>query len=451
MEDKELLRKIKLSLSKNENIDVDVYNEYISTSKLYKKDTADYLLVVKSSFGLKTIKHIEGIIEEAIKQELGHNIFLSFIDEKKYKKEQTDQQINTIKQANNNFIKKSKKTNQNTFDNFVVGPSNEQVFIAAKTVSNEPGVVYNPLFIYGESGMGKTHILKSAKNYMQTNFLELKIAYMNAEEFARKVADVLQKTHKEIEEFKKDLLENDVLIIDDIQFLSKKEKTNEIFFTVFNNFIENDKQLIFSSDKSPELLNGFDNRLITRFNMGLSLPIKSLDIKTATAIIKKEIKDQNISLEVTAEAINFLSNYYADDVRKIKGSIAQLNFWSQLNPDQTIITIDTVTELFKGIPTSKFGILNVKKIKEVVSEKYGVSVNAIEGKGRAKQVVIARHVAMYLTKDILNHTLVKIGEEFGSRDHTTVISAERKILRLLKEDKQFKKTVDNLRSKILTK
>lgn len=459
MEDKDLLKKLKLSLSENPNIDEAVYNEYISTSKLYKKAENEYVFVVKSIFGLKTIKHIESVIHEVIKKELNNEVLLSFTDEKKYKKEQetlsnqvTKQEEQVSKPTKSSLLsKKPSRLIGNTFDNFVVGPSNEQAFLAAQTVAKNPGFTYNPLFIYGESGMGKTHILKATKNYIENNFSDLKVVYMSGEEFARKAIDVLQKTHQEIETFKDEILINDVLIIDDIQFLSNKIKTNELLFTIFNNFIEYFKQLIFSSDKSPEQLNGFDNRLITRFNMGLSIPIMNLDIKTATAIIKKELKEQNPNLEFSQEAISFLSNYYADDVRKIKGSISRLNFWMLQNPDQKIISIDIVTELFKGVPTSKFGILNVKKIKEVVSEKYGISVNAIDGKGRAKPVVMARHTAMYLTKIILNHTLVQIGEEFGGRDHTTVINAERKINRMLKTDKDFKKVMENLKSKILVK
>ncbi|MDQ0567689.1 chromosomal replication initiator protein DnaA [Mycoplasma yeatsii] len=457
MEEKDLLKKLKLSLSENPNIDEAVYNEYISTSKLYKKSENEYVFVVKSIFGLKTIKHIEGVIQDVIKKELHNEVLLSFTDEKKYKKEQealssqATKQEEQVKPKSSSLLKKPSRLIGNTFDNFVVGPSNEQAFLAAQTVAKNPGFAYNPLFIYGESGMGKTHILKATKNYIENNFSDLKVVYMSGEEFARKAIDVLQKTHQEIEAFKDDILINDVLIIDDIQFLSNKIKTNELLFTIFNNFIEYDKQLIFSSDKSPEQLNGFDNRLITRFNMGLSIPIMNLDIKTATAIIKKELKEQNPNLDFSPEAINFLSNYYADDVRKIKGSISRLSFWMLQNPDQTIISIDTVTELFKGVPTSKFGILNVKKIKEVVSEKYGVSVNAIDGRGRAKAIVEARHIAMYLTKIILNHTLVQIGEEFGGRDHTTVINAERKINKMLKDNKEFKKIMENLKAKILAK
>ncbi|QVK06008.1 chromosomal replication initiator protein DnaA [Mycoplasma mycoides] len=446
----DILKELKLSLMANKNIDESVYNDYIKTINIHKKGISDYIVVVKSQFGLLAIKQFRQTIENEIKNILKEPVNISFTYEQEYKKQlEKDELIN--KDHSDIITKKVKKNNENTFENFVIGASNEQAFIAVQTVSKNPGISYNPLFIYGESGMGKTHLLKAAKNYIESNFSDLKVSYMSGDEFARKAVDILQKTHKEIEQFKNEVCQNDVLIIDDVQFLSYKEKTNEIFFTIFNNFIENDKQLFFSSDKSPELLNGFDNRLITRFNMGLSIAIQKLDNKTATAIIKKEIKNQNIKSEVTSEAINFISNYYSDDVRKIKGSVSRLNFWSQQNPEEKIITIEIISDLFRDIPTSKLGILNVKKIKEVVSEKYGISVNAIDGKARSKSIVTARHIAMFLTKEILNHTLAQIGEEFGGRDHTTVINAERKIETMLKKDKQLKKTVDILKNKILTK
>ncbi|ACU79064.1 chromosomal replication initiator protein DnaA [unidentified plasmid] len=446
----DILKELKLSLMANKNIDESVYNDYIKTINIHKKGISDYIVVVKSQFGLLAIKQFRQTIENEIKNILKEPVNISFTYEQEYKKQlEKDELIN--KDHSDIITKKVKKINENTFENFVIGASNEQAFIAVQTVSKNPGISYNPLFIYGESGMGKTHLLKAAKNYIESNFSDLKVSYMSGDEFARKAVDILQKTHKEIEQFKNEVCQNDVLIIDDVQFLSYKEKTNEIFFTIFNNSIENDKQLFFSSDKSPELLNGFDNRLITRFNMGLSIAIQKLDNKTATAIIKKEIKNQNIKSEVTSEAINFISNYYSDDVRKIKGSVSRLNFWSQQNPEEKIITIEIISGLFRDIPTSKLGILNVKKIKEVVSEKYGISVNAIDGKARSKSIVTARHIAMFLTKEILNHTLAQIGEEFGGRDHTTVINAERKIETMLKKDKQLKKTVDILKNKILTK
>ncbi|AVP49558.1 helix-turn-helix domain-containing protein [Williamsoniiplasma luminosum] len=249
---------------------------------------------------------------------------------------------------------------------------------------------------------------------------------------------------------KKEFISNDFLLIDDIQFLAKKEKTNEILFTIFNHFLENKKQLVFSSDKVPDQLNGFDNRLITRFNLGLTTQIKPLDLDTALDIVDAEFKTQGLNKEVPEEVKNHCAKFYANDVRKIKGCIRKIVFWISTTED-SVLDIDLLNEIFKDIPVVNLGILNVKKIKEVVSEKYGVALKTLDGKVRTKENVNARHVAMYLTREILGHSLTAIGSEFGGRDHTTVMSGIKKIENSIKAEKSFKNQIEALKNKIMSK
>ncbi|WP_031542396.1 chromosomal replication initiator protein DnaA [Mesoplasma photuris] len=440
MEKTELWLKIKDNLANNPLVDQAIYNDYLAPSKLFENENNEYLLIVSSKFGLSMVEAILPLISEELKSTLGKSVILSL------------QTRDTFNKTQKNNDQKNKPVNDKfTFSNFVVGESNSQAFFAAEMVSKNPGQSsFNPLFIYGDSGLGKTHLLKAIKSKIDSEN-KLKVVYLSSEMFIKQVQDIIHQGHKEIEAFKESILENDMLIIDDVQFLAKKEKTNEIFFTIFNSFIENDKQLVFSSDKSPDALNGFDNRIITRFNLGLTTSINILDIDTAIAIIENEIKIQGIKVKVDDEAIKFLASYYADDVRKIKGSIAKINFWWLQNSTVKLITLDLISQLFKDVPTSNLGVLNIKKIKEVVSEKYGVTITSINGKARTGNIVNARHVAMYLTKDILGHSLNQIGTEFGGKDHTTVINAVDKITKLIASDNEFSNTIEVLKNKILTK
>ncbi|WP_026389440.1 chromosomal replication initiator protein DnaA [[Acholeplasma] multilocale] len=442
MNETELWLEIKKVLSSNPNVDQEVYNDYISNAKLIKNDKDEYSLIVKSKFAASVITPNQDIIINELKNHLGKSVLFEIITNDIYKKTQK-----VIKNAEVNKTSAYKFS----FETFIHGESNNQAFLASKTVSNNPGQQFNPLFIYGDSGLGKTHLLHAINHEISTNKPELKVLYLSSEVFIKGLVDIIYQGHDAIEKYKDEITQNDVLIVDDIQFLAKKEKTNEVFFTIFNHFIENGKQLVFSSDKSPDHLNGFDNRMITRFNLGLTTSIKTLDFETAHSIVESEIKSQGIIQKVEEEAIKYLASYYADDVRKIKGSVSKISFWSIQNTVDTPVDMEVISELFKDVPTSNLGVLNVKKIKEVVGESYGVTIKSIDGKARTANIANARHLSMYLAKEILNHSLSQIGTEFGGKDHTTVISAMKKMTKLIASDKEFNNVVETLKNKILTK
>lgn len=448
MNENELWLKIKESLSTSEIVDEEVYNDYITTAKLIKNDQDEYNLVVKSQFAIRVITPLKDIIVKEIKKYLGRLVIFNFITAAQYKENQKQlKEILATKPVSQIIAKKYNAT----FENFIEGESNKQAFLASKMIAHNPGKQYIPLFIYGDSGLGKTHLLHAIYNEISDNKPELKTLFLSSEALIKRVVDVLYKDHEAIEAFKEEIMAYDVLLIDDIQFLAKKEKTNEIFFTIFNHFIENSKQLVFSSDKSPDNLNGFDKRIITRFDMGLTTSIKTLDFETAALITKAEIRMQGIKQSISYEALNYIATYYADDVRKIKGSISKISFWGIQNEPTVEIDMEVISTLFKDVSTANLGILNVKKVKEIVGEKYGVSVKSIDGKARTANIANARHLSMYLVKNILNHSLSQIGNEFGGKDHTTVINAVNKIENLINTDKNFKLVVEVLKTKILSK
>lgn len=441
MKEVAIFNELKTWLTSSSKIDQQIYNDYLASAKFIQNTENDFTIVVNSSFGVKMVEPLLPLINEKIKSFKGHNILINVISEDEYKKH--------VK-WNNKPVKTANLTNESSFANFVIGASNKQAYKAAKAVIENPGK-FNPLFIYGDSGLGKTHLLKAIKQDLGDNHKELNCVYVNSDDFGRKVVDVIHQGHEAIETFKNQYINADVLLIDDIQFLAKKEKTNEILFTIFNNYIENGKQLVFSSDKIPDELNGFDARLITRFNLGLTTPLNVLDFETAYLIVEAELMAKNLHTKIDKSAKEYIAKNLANDVRKIKGSVTKISFWLSMNDDIEIIDMKAINDLFKDIPTSNLGILNVKKIKEIVGEKYGVSIKLIDGKARTANIANARHVAMFLTKDVLDHSLSQIGIEFGGKDHTTVMSAINKISKSMTKDKEFKKIIEILKNKILSK
>ncbi|ASZ08754.1 chromosomal replication initiator protein DnaA [Mesoplasma chauliocola] len=441
METKKLWEQI-ISKLKNENlIDADIIEEYITTSELINVSSKEYVILVRSNLGVTILNELKDVFIYEFKTVLGEFVSVEFSTKTIFNK---NKPMNIKVQA---VSEKELPTNALTFSNFIVGASNKQANLAAKSVVSNPGSTFNPLFIYGESGLGKTHLLQAIKNEAWLN--NKKVLYLTSEDFTKTVVNALNKgDFNEIETLKNEMNLNDFFILDDVQFLSKKDKTNEFFFNIINNFTENGKQLVFSSDKTPELLNGFDKRMITRFNSGLTTPITALDVPTAKLIIEWEIKKQGLKQKIKEEAVIYLAQNFSDDVRKIKGLVNRLSFFGIQNDESYVIELDDVIDLFKDTPSANLGLLNVKKIKEIVAKKYDVTIKAIDGKARTTDIKNARHLSMYFAKIILNHTSTQIGAEFGGRDHSTVLSAISRIEKLIYKEKEFKKIVESLKNEI---
>ncbi|ATZ21209.1 chromosomal replication initiator protein DnaA [Mesoplasma tabanidae] len=443
METKKIWDQLVFKLTKEKLIDQDIIEEYVATSELHKLSDKEFVVLVRSNLGVTILNEFKDVFIYEFKKILNDYVSVEFstkeVFDKNHKKEE--------KKENNSLTLPAGAL---TFDNFIVGSSNKQANLAAKSVIANPGSSFNPLFIYGDSGLGKTHLLQAIKNQASLN--DKKVLYLTSEEFTKKVVNALNKGDlSEIEELKMEINSNEFFILDDVQFLSKKDKTNEFFFNIINNFTDNGKQLVFSSDKTPELLNGFDKRMITRFNSGLSTPINSLDIPTAKLIIEWEIKKQGLKQKVKEDAVVYLAQNFSDDVRKIKGLVNRLLFFGIQNDLGHVIDLEDVIDLFKDTPSANLGLLNVKKIKEVVAKKYDVTLKAIDGKARTTAIKNARHLSMYFAKIILNHTSTQIGAEFGGRDHSTVLSAISRIEKLIYKEKEFKKIVESLKNEIIGK
>lgn len=436
---------IKTTLATDASVESNIYNSYIAPAKLIQSEEEnEYLIVVTSLVAKNFLVDFLPLINDLIKRKLHHNVGLKILTTKEYnvqKKTQPEQPslVSVVKSKYN-------------FANFVVGESNQQAYKAAKKVGEKLGTLWNPLFIYGDSGLGKTHLLKAIEGEINTNPLRLKTHYLTSERFGSVVVDLISKGHQVIEEYKKKLNDYDVLLIDDIQFLAKREKTNEVLFSIFNNFIEEDKQLVITSDKGPDELNGFDQRMITRFNLGLSVKVQAPDTRTATLIIEEIIRDNYPEMSLTEEAIKYLAAYYSSDIRKIYGTINRIAFWkeSEHSTMTAPINLGDVQYVLRDVPIANIGKLSTTKIKDIVAQRYGVTVKQIDGKTRTAPVTNARHVAMFLTKDILGLSYVKIGISFGNKDHTTVLNAVDKIQKRSEADKDFKKVLATIKNDITT-
>ena len=338
-----------------------------------------------------------------------------------------------------------------TFENFVVGPSNKESYMASLAVAMNPGrKTYNPLFIYGDSGLGKTHLLCAIGNYIKNKFPERKILYISCMDYVNNVGKAIK--NKTIEDYKNQLNSLDILIVDDIQLLAGKEKSKEIFFNVFNELYDNGKQIILASDRPPVMIKDVEARLVSRFSQGLSVSVTTPEFETAYRILEMKIKSLGMEPNsIDPEVISFMATNFSSDVRKLEGSLNRLLFYSINFSDNSAITLDLAMEAFKNdlINVPNKNELKVKDIVNAVVEYYGIDKNLLVGKTRTQKVATPRHIAMYLCRKHLDVSYDKIGEEFGGRDHSTVLSAYEKIEKMVKTNEEYKRAVRDIESTLI--
>lgn len=321
-----------------------------------------------------------------------------------------------------------------TFDNFVVGDCNRESHSAALACAAKPGQFFNPLFIYGNSGLGKTHLLMAIANYVLKNDPTKKVYYTESLKFVETVVNAIREN--KIEKFKKFMYDIDLLLIDDIQFLAGKEKSHEIFFTIYNELINNRKQICIASDRQPNEIRGLEDRLISRFSSGLSVGIDSPEFETSLAILQVKIKQNGYGIEdVDQEGLAYIASNFSGNVRNLEGAWNRVLFYAiQFQPDGGVIRFETIMEALKSqaVVSDKTG-LSPKKIIRAVADYYGLTHQQITSKTRTKNIANARHISIYLCRKLLDLQYNKIGDEFGGRDHSTIISS------CLKIEKEIKK------------
>ncbi|CZF84851.1 chromosomal replication initiation protein [Grimontia sp. AD028] len=324
------------------------------------------------------------------------------------------------------------------FTNFVEGKSNQLALAAARQVADNPGAAYNPLFLYGGTGLGKTHLLHAVGNAISDRKTDARVVYMHSERFVQDMVKALQ--NNQIEEFKRYYRSVDALLIDDIQFFANKERSQEEFFHTFNALLEGNQQIILTSDRYPKEISGVEDRLKSRFGWGLTVAIEPPELETRVAILMKKAEDHNIRLP--DEVAFFIAKRLRSNVRELEGAlnrvIANANFTGRA------ITIDFVREALRDLLALQEKLVTIDNIQKTVAEYYKIKMADLLSKRRSRSVARPRQVAMALSKELTNHSLPEIGDAFGGRDHTTVLHACRKIEQLREESHDIKEDYSNL-------
>jgi chromosomal replication initiator protein len=330
-----------------------------------------------------------------------------------------------------------------TFDNFVVGGSNELARAACFAVSQNIGHIYNPLFIYGGVGLGKTHLIQSIGNEIIKKNSDLRVKYITSERFTSELIDSIKSG--KISEFKQYYQKIDLLIIDDIQFISGKEKTQEEFFHIFNHLYQLDKQIVLSSDRAPKAIQILEERLKSRFEGGMIADVSRPDLETRVAILKKKAADQGLNME--DEALEFIASSVKNNIRELEGAFNRVYVSAQLSNDE--ISVGYVKKILSELISSgkKKGITH-KHIIKAISAFYDISETDLVAKNRKQEVVKPRQVAMYLMRSELQHSFPGIGEKLGGRDHTTALHAYEKILEAIEKDEKLAEEVNYLREQL---
>lgn len=342
-------------------------------------------------------------------------------------------------------FKISKLTNLNpryAFENFIVGPFNEMAHAAAWAISENPGTDYNPFFLYGGVGLGKTHLLQAIGNKIIKDFPEKKVKYIPAERFVAGIVNSIK--NQDIEKFKSEHQKIDVLIIDDIQFLAGKEKTQEEFFHLFNALYEKNKQVILSSDRLPKAIPSLAERLRSRFEGGMIADIGLPDYETRLAILKSKIKQKE--LDFSEQTLNFIASNIKDNIRELEGALNRLAAFQKLN--KKTLDLETIQSLLKKIIQTPFRIITFNHIIKSVAEFYDLKEKDLLISSRKKEIVRPRQIVMYLLREELKSSYPTIGRKLGGKDHTTVIYGCEKIIKELEKNDRLSEEIKLIKQKI---
>ena len=431
------------------------YDTWFSTSKLVELNEEHAVIIVPT---IAHKKHLSesyiDIISDIFNSITGTNFNFEFVLENEYNNKKI-----TVKKEEEEELgvpyNSSEKANLNpdyVFENFIVGESNRFAQATALAVAENPGKMYNPLFIYGNSGLGKTHLMQAIGNYIVKN-TNKRVLYVTSDQFINDFLGLNKKdkdgTNFDYVDLFKDKYRNiDVLIIDDIQFLGNAPKTQNEFFHTFNTLYDDKKQIIISSDSSPDDLKHLEDRLRTRFNWGLKVNIFPPDNDLRREILRKKMANMDFSRHISDDAIDYIANMCPSDVRSLEGALTRVCAYSTIF-FQEEITLDLTIEALKGTITPMTNFKNdIQKIQRVVAEHYNVTVEDLKSKKRVATIAFPRQIAIYLSRQLTDESFPKIGIEFGGRDHSTVMHSCDKIEKERKENKQLDNIINEIISKL---
>jgi chromosomal replication initiator protein len=331
-----------------------------------------------------------------------------------------------------------------TFDSFVIGSSNRFAHAAALAVAEAPAQAYNPLFIYGHTGLGKTHLLHAVANFVTDHGGGLTCRYVTSETFMNDFINSLR--DKRIEGFKQRYRTYDVLLIDDVQFFEHKERIQEEFFHTFNSLYEAGRQIVMSSDRPPRDISTLEERLRSRFEWGLITDIQPPDLETRIAILRKKVKSDQIEIR-DPELLTFIASRVSTNIRELEGALTRVVAFSSLTG--RALSVELAQDVLKDVfPRGESAQISIERIQELVCQRFSVTMQELTGDRRSQNIVYPRQVAMYLSRELTDSSLPKIGKEFGGRDHTTVIHATSKIARLIREDRSVYNLIQELTARV---
>lgn len=439
------------------------YDTWFSDTKLFKLNDGKAIIIVPMPIHKKHLaEKYSLLIKEKMNSITGTNFDLEFVlsDEISKYEDADDKKIHVpgnemVKNKGvppNNF--KSNLKSKYTFENFIVGNSNKFAHAAALSVAENPGNMYNPLFIYGNSGLGKTHLMHAIGNYITHNSTQ-KVLYVTSDQFIQDFVGINKRDEKGVNfnyvDFFKNKYRNvDVLIIDDIQFLGGATQTQQEFFHTFNTLYNDSKQIIISSDRSPDDLKLLEDRLRTRFCWGLTVNIFPPDFNLRTQIIRRKIIAGNFEKEIPEDVIEYIASNIGTDVRQLEGSITRLIAYSTIMGGADI-TLDLAIEALKDFISKGISEKNdVHRIQKIVSEYFQITVEDIRSKKRSSNISFPRQIAMYLCRSMTNESFPKIGTEFGGKDHSTVMHSVEKIEQEIKVNPDLAKIIEKLKNDIGT-
>ena len=413
------------------NVNSEAFKLWFTPITLQSFDGQKAVLSINNNFLFPIIeKKYSELINNAFNEVIGFNVEIEFTLE-----QLTDEKVE--QKANDSGA--SLRTLGDNFDNFVVGKSNNYAYAAAKKVAEDPGKSYNPLYIYGKSGLGKTHLLKAIENEMKSRNPEAKIIYITSENFTNDLVYHLR--NKTMYEFREKYRNCDALLMDDIQFIAQKEQTEEEFFHTFNELTEYGKQIVMTSDRSPNEIQILQERLKTRFEWGLMVDIQPPDFETRMAIIKNKAEQYDFS--IPDEIVEFFAQEVKNNVRQLESAVKKIKSLCLLSNAKP--TLDIAKEAIKELTTynQPISVIN-SKITETVGNTYGISVENIMSDKRDKNIKDARQISMYIIREITGMSLEDIGKYFGGKTHSTVKHSIDKVRTMMDDDFQFKKTVEDI-------
>lgn len=430
------------AISESGQIAQEVFDMYFTSTKLYEIEDTKAIIATKTFISYAVLQENHKTIENCLESVCGKYLNIEVIQEDEIPQNLELNPENPIHEFGKELDP------EYTFANFVTGKSNIQAQVAALTVATNPGTIYNPLFIYGGPGLGKTHLLTSIGHFIKSKNAKAKICFISGLDFVEGVAKYSKE--KKLDDFKSSFRDLDLLLVDDIQFIAGKEKTHEIFFSVFNDLVNNHKHVCLTADRLPKDIQGLEERIISRFNQGLNVNIEAPEFETRLNIVKNTILNNSINtLNVDDDVLSYIASNFSSDVRTLKGAVNRLLFYA-VNWGNQVESIDIkiASEAFKDQIIENSNDLDIKKIRKTVCDYYNLTTAQIISKTRTANIANARHIAMYLCRKLLDSPYQEIGLAFGNRDHSTVMSAYEKVESSLKSNSLYLKAINEIEERL---